>query len=185
MTALIVLTISSLISLSPKARKLATFLSMLPLGTSSITMALGLYIIASRLEIPGWIAIILSHVLIAFPFVIRSLESGVSGLSPSLMDAAETLGLSRLDALFKVAFPASLPAVLSATFYSFALSISETSASTLLAEPETSTLTVAALKYSGARKFQMASAISFIVMILTWLFLWLKSELERRIPWLR
>ncbi len=185
MTALIVLTISSLISLSPRARKLATILSMLPLGTSSITMALGLYIIASRIEIPGWIAIILSHVLIAFPFVIRSLESGVFGLSPSLMDAAETLGLSRLDALFKVAFPASLPAVLSATFYSFALSISETSASTLLAEPETSTLTVAALKYSGARKFQMASAISFTVMMLTWLFLWIKSELERRIPWLR
>ncbi len=185
MTALIVLTISSLILLFDKAVKLARDLSMLPLGTSSITLALGLLLFSSKLGIPGWIAIVTSHVLIAFPFAIRSLESGVSGLSSHLMDAAESLGASRLDAVFKVLLPAALPAVLSATFYSLAISLSETSASTLLATPETLTLTVAALRYSGARRFQLAAAASFTVMVLTWIFLLVKSRIEVSLPWLK
>ncbi len=185
MTALIVLTLSSLILLSNKARKLARDLSILPLGTSSITLALGLFLFSSELGIPGWIAIVMSHVLIAFPFAISSLESGISGISSHLMDAAETLGASRLDAIFKVLLPAALPAVLSAAFYSLAISLSETSASTLLATPETLTLTVAALRYSGARRFQLAAAASFIIMLLTWIFLLVKSRIEVGLPWLK
>ncbi len=185
MTALTVLTISSLILLSDKARILARDLSILPLGTSSITLALGLFLFSSKLGIPGWIAMVMSHILIAFPFAIRSLESGVSGISPHLMDAAETLGASKLDAIFKVLLPAALPAVLSAAFYSLAISLSETSASTLLATPETLTLTVAALRYSGARRFQLAAAASSMVMVLTWIFLLVKSRIEVGLPWLR
>ncbi len=185
MTALIVLTVASLLPLSTKARRLASSLSILPLGTSSITLALGLFLLSTRLGLPGWIAIILSHILIAFPFAVRSLEIGVSGLSPHLIDAAETLGLSRLDAIFRVVLPATLPATLSAAFYSLAISLSETSASTLLATPETLTLTVAALRYSGARRFQLAAAASFLVMALTWLFLWVKTRMEDGLPWLR
>ncbi len=185
MTALIVLTLSSILLLSRRAMRVASSLSILPLGTSSITLALGLLLLTYRTGIPGWIAIILSHFLIAFPFSLKVLESGVSGLSPHLVDAAETLGLSRLDTVFRVILPAAMPAVLSSAFYSLAISLSETSASTLLATPETMTLTVAALKYSGARKFQLASAASVMVMVLTWLFLWLRGRVESKLGWLR
>ncbi len=185
MTSLIVLTLSSVLLLSRRAMRLASSLSILPLGTSSITLALGLLLLSYRMGIPGWIAIILSHFLIAFPFSLKVLESGVSGLSPHLMDAAETLGLSRLDTIFRVVLPAAMPAVLSSAFYSLAISLSETSASTLLATPETMTLTVAALRYSGARRFQLASAASVLVMGLTWLFLWVKGRVESRLRWVR
>ncbi len=185
MTALIVLTLSSILLLSKRAMRVASSLSILPLGTSSITLALGLLLLGTKLGIPGWIAIILSHFMIAFPFSLKVLESGVSGLSPHLMDAAETLGLSRLDAVFRVILPAAMPAVLSSAFYSLAISLSETSASTLLSTPETMTLTVAALRYSGARRFQLASAASVLVMGLTWLFLWLRGRVESGLKWMR
>ncbi len=185
MTALISLTLSSVLLLSRRALRLADFLSIPPLGTSSITLALGFLLLSSRAGIPGWIAMILSHFLIAFPFSLRMLESGVGGLSPHLMEAAETLGLSRLDAVFRVILPAAMPAVLSSAFYSLAISLSETSASALLSTPETMTLTVAALHYSSARRFQMASAASVVVMGLTWLFLWLMEAVESRLRWLR
>ena len=185
MTALMVLTLSSFLLLSKRAVRIASSLSILPLGTSSITLALGLLLLSTSLGIPGWVAIILSHFLIAFPFSLKVLESGVSGLSPHLMDAAETLGLSKLDAVFRVVLPAAMPAVLSSAFYSLAISLSETSASTLLSTPETMTLTVAALRYSGARRFQLASAASVLVMGLTWLFLWLRGRAESGLRWMR
>ncbi|RLG37632.1 MAG: hypothetical protein DRO01_06985 [Thermoproteota archaeon] len=185
-TAIVTLSLAALVaSAPPRARSLALGVSSLPLGTSSITAALGLYALGLRLGAPGWALIAASHVLIAAPFAMRAVESGVSGLSESLLDAAETLGLSRLDATFRVLLPAAAPAVLSGAFYALALSLSETAASTLLASPATQTLTVVALRYAGVRRFQEAAAVSSLVALLTWGALWAKQIVEGRMGWLR
>ncbi|MDK2464944.1 MAG: ABC transporter permease subunit [Candidatus Korarchaeota archaeon] len=185
-TAVVTLSLAALVaSAPPKARSLALGVSSLPLGTSSITAALGLYALGLRLRAPGWSLIAASHIMIAAPFAMRAVESGVSGLSESLVDAAETLGLSRLDATFRVLLPAAAPAVLSGAFYSLALSLSETAASALLASPATQTMTVVALRYAGVRRFQEAAAVSSLVALLTWGALWAKQIAEGRMGWLR
>ncbi len=185
-TAVLTLTAASLISAAaPRARSVALLITTLPLGTSSITAALGLYALGAKLDLPGWVLIAGSHALIAAPFAIRAIESGISGLSESLVDAAETLGLSRLDATFRVLLPAAMPAVLAAAFYSLAMSLSETAAVALLSDPRTQTLTVAALRYAGVRRFQEAAASSALIAFLTWAALWAKGFVEGRMKWLR
>ncbi|RLG41942.1 MAG: hypothetical protein DRO05_02565 [Thermoproteota archaeon] len=186
MSSLITLTSAGLLLSSPaRLKELGILISLLPLGTSSISLALGLYSIGSRFQVPGWILITSSHFLISAPFVFRSLEAGASTVDPTLMEAAETLGLDRLEATFKVLLPLILPSLLVGGFYAFSMSISETSAVALLSTPETQTLTVVALRYSGVRKFQEASAISFIVCLMTWIPLLLQYLVERRIKWAR
>lgn len=168
MTSLITLVVASLlISSTPRIKNLGMLISLLPLGTSSISLALGLYSIGSRFRVPSWILIASSHLLISAPFTFRSLEAGASTIDPVFVEAAETLGLDRLDATFKVLLPLILPSILVGGFYAFAMSISETSAVALLSTPETQTLTVAALRYSGVRRFQEATAISVLVCLLT------------------
>ncbi|RLG46295.1 MAG: hypothetical protein DRN92_05560 [Thermoproteota archaeon] len=186
MTSLITLVMASLlISSVPRIKNLGMLISLLPLGTSSISLALGLYSIGSKFQIPGWILITSSHFLISAPFTFRSLEAGASAIDPVFLEAAETLGLDRLDATFKVLLPLILPSILVGGFYAFAMSISETSAVALLSTPETQTLTVAALKYSGVRRFQEATAISVLVCLLTWTLLGLQGLVEKRMKWTR
>ena len=186
MTSLTTLVAASLlISSTHRIKSLGMLISLLPLGTSSISLALGLYSIGSKFQVPGWILITFSHFLISAPFAFRSLEAGASAIDPVFVEAAETLGLDRLGATFKVLLPLILPSILVGGFYAFAMSISETSAVALLSTPETQTLTVAALKYSGVRRFQEATAISVIVCLLTWALLGLQGLVERWMKWAR
>jgi len=186
MTAVLTLTVASLVSAAgQRARSVAILTTTLPLGTSSITSALGLYALGVRLDLPGWVLIAGSHAMIAAPYAIRAIESGISGLSESLVEAAETLGLSRVDATFRVLLPAAMPAVLAAAFYSLAMSLSETAAVALLSDPRTQTLTVAALRYAGVRRFQEATASSVLIVALTWAALWAKGFVEGKMKWLR
>ncbi|HIE22659.1 MAG TPA: iron ABC transporter permease [Candidatus Korarchaeota archaeon] len=186
MTSISTLLVASLlISSTPRIKDLGMLISLFPLGTSSISLALGLYALGSKLQIPGWVLITSSHFLISAPFTFRSLEAGASSIDPTFMDAAETLGLDRLDATFKVLLPLILPSVLVGSFYAFVMSISETSAVALLSTPETQTLTVAALRYSGVRRFQEATAISVLVCLMTWALLVLHSLVERKMKWIR
>ncbi len=186
MTSLTTLVVASLlIASAPRIKNLGMLISLLPLGTSSISLALGLYSIGSKFQIPSWILITSSHFLISAPFTFRSLEAGASAIDPVFVDAAETLGLDRLDATFKVLLPLIMPSVLVGGFYAFAMSISETSAVALLSTPETQTLTVATLRYSGVRRFQEATAISVLVCMLTWALLGLQGMAEKRMKWAR
>ncbi len=186
MTSIATLIVASLlISSTQKIRELGMLISLFPLGTSSISLALGLYALGSKLRIPGWVLITSSHFLISAPFTFRSLEAGASSIDPTLIDAAETLGLDRLDTTFKILLPLILPSVLVGSFYAFAMSISETSAVALLSTPETQTLTVAALRYSGVRRFQEATAISVLVCLMTWSLLFLHGLVERKMKWIR
>ncbi len=180
---LIVLLMSVLFVLSYRTRRLILTMTSLSLGTSSITMALGL-ILLSR-SAPRWVLMVLTYAFIALPFTLRAVNAGISGVSQEVIEAAETLGMSRQDALVRVALSISRPALLVGLFYSLALATSETTASYFLASTETQTLTVATLKYASARKFQMASITSVLVMAITASYLLFKWVMELRAKWLR
>ncbi len=182
-STLMVFLLSTLFALSSRMRKAILATTSLPLGTSSITLALGLFMLSRSM--PRWILMILTYVFIALPFTLRAINAGISGLSPEVIEAAETLGMSRHDALIKVGLAVARPALMVGLFYSLALATSETTASYFLASTETQTLTVATLKYAGARRFQMASIMSVLVVFLTSLYLGLKWAVEARMKWLK
>ncbi len=186
LTSTIVLAASSMAAVAPSEvrRPLAAAVTG-TLGTSSITVAIGAYSLCLRADLPGWVGIAISHVLIAAPFALQAVESGLGGLSRELLEAAETLGASRADAVFRVLLPAAAPAILSAAVYSFNISLAETTASTFLATPETQTLPVAALRLSGGRRFQEAAAASAVLVGMTALGFWIQGILEGRMRWSR
>lgn len=61
----------------------------------------------------GTIAMIVPLVAAAFPFVARIVESSIREVSPNLVEAAESMGATPLQIVFKVLLPESFPSLIS------------------------------------------------------------------------
>ena len=61
----------------------------------------------------GTVASIVPLVIAAFPFVARLVESSLRELNPSILEAAQSMGASPLQIIWKVMLPESVPSLLS------------------------------------------------------------------------
>src|SRR5699024_7274928 len=77
------------------------------------------------------------------PYTIRSSVASLTQISPSIDEAAESLGSSRINTFLKVTIPMMLPGIVSGAILSWVTMISELSTSILLYNVKTKTMTVA------------------------------------------
>jgi spermidine/putrescine transport system permease protein len=80
--------------------------------------------VVMQLELGYW-TIIISHVTFCFPFVLVAVQARLSGLDPSLEEAAMDLGATPMRAFLKVIVPYLAPAIVSGALMSFTLSFDE------------------------------------------------------------
>lgn len=69
--------------------------------------------------------LVIASVVYSFPFVVQPLQSAFEGVGKDFMEAAGTLGASRLDAFFTVAVPLARRGFLTATVLGFAHTLGE------------------------------------------------------------
>ncbi|WP_297887126.1 molybdate ABC transporter permease subunit [Sulfurihydrogenibium sp.] len=69
--------------------------------------------------------IVIASVIFSFPFMVHPLTSGFKSVNKSLIEAAYTLGKSKLETLFKVILPNMKPAIITGITLSFAHTIGE------------------------------------------------------------
>jgi len=146
---------------------------LLPLGTSAVTVGLGMLLAFGRppldLRNTG-LLIVLAQALVAIPFVVRVLAPALSGFDRRYLDAAAVLGRSPVRALAGVAVPLLLPAVVVAAGFAFAVTIGEFGATVFLASPADPTLPVAIsrlLARPGEVTVAAAYAASAVLMLIT------------------
>ena len=80
----------------------------------------------------NFFGVVVGLVQFALPFMILSLVGVIQGISPSLEEAARSLGATRWQSLRKVVIPMSMPGVLAGMLLVFALSISSYVVPTLM-----------------------------------------------------
>ncbi|MFO7265315.1 MAG: iron ABC transporter permease [Limnochordales bacterium] len=144
-------------------------LSLAPVAVSSVALAYGisvafrgpLHFIPQELRIP------LVHAVLGFPFVVRAFRPVLQGVDVRLVEAARTLGASRWRAFVDVELPMALTGLLVAFALSFGLSVSETSATLMLARPHEMTMPVSVYRFLAARDFRSASAMAVLLMAVT------------------
>ena len=81
---------------------------MLPLGTSAVTVGLGLLLAFSRapLDLRGsWLLVPLAHTLVAVPLVMATLLPVLRSVDPRLRQVAATLGAGPVRAWIDVELP--------------------------------------------------------------------------------
>ena len=123
--------------------------------------------------------LVLASVLYSLPFMVHPIQAGLSGLSPSLREAAYVLGKSRWQTLRLVLLPNIKPALLSGVVLSFAHTIGEfgvvlmiggnipgqTRVASIAIYDEVETLNYAAANFYSGVLF----AITFAILLLVYL----------------
>jgi len=87
-------------------------------------------------------AILIGHMAIALPFVIRTISAGLAGTSLTLEEAAMSLGASPFQAFVKITGPLIRSSVLSAAIFAFIISSSDINLALFLTGAGTVTLPV-------------------------------------------
>ena len=151
-------------------RRIIEAILMAPLAVSSVAIGFAVLrgLSGSPLHLGGTLlAIALAHGILTYPFVVRSLRPVLEGLDMGLIEAARSLGASRVRAFFEVEFPLIRRGLLVAAVFAIALSMGEMSATIMLMRPGLSTIPVAVYGLLSARQFGAASAMAVVLIAVT------------------
>lgn len=161
----------------PGREALATFLiSPLMLPGLVIGIAMLQYFRALGLR-EAFPSLLLAHVMIVLPFVMRTLTAGLTLFDFTLIDAARTLGLSWPRAVLRVMVPVLAPSFITGGLFGFLSSVDNYPISIFLTDVYHRTLPVQLLQYLGESPDPTVAAVSSLIIGLTILVLSLGDRL--------
>jgi putative spermidine/putrescine transport system permease protein len=150
----------------PGREALATFLVsplMLPGLVVGIAMLQGYRALGLR---DTWTSLLVAHVVITMPYVVRTVLAALSLFDFTLVEAARTLGCSYATALRKVLVPALAPAFLTSGMFAFLASMDNYPISIFFTDAWTKTLPIQMLQIVEERPDPMIAAISACLILL-------------------
>lgn len=140
---------------------------MLPLLIPSILLGAALYLFFARINFSGTFgALIVGHMLIGIPYVIRVVGAGLIGINPALEEAAVNLGCNRVMAFLKVALPLLRSSLLSGAIFAFIVSFSDINVALFIAGTNTVTLPLhifSEIQWQGDPTIAAASTIQILL----------------------
>jgi putative spermidine/putrescine transport system permease protein len=150
----------------PGREAIATFLVsplMLPGLVVGIAMLQGFRAFGLR---DAWTSLLVAHVVITMPYVVRTVLAALSLFDFTLIEAARTLGCSYGQALRKVLVPALAPAFLTSGMFAFLASMDNYPVSIFFTDAWTKTLPIQMLQLVEERPDPMIAAISTLLILL-------------------
>ena len=143
-----------------------------PLVIPSFTIGLGVLILSAKLGLArGYAILVLTHVILVLPFVLRSVYVSLRNLDRRLEFAAASLGAPPLRVLLTVTLPLLLPGLVSGWLFAAILSFNEFTASMFVTGQRTQTLPVAMYNYVREFADPSMAALSTLYMAATALLL--------------
>ncbi len=131
----------------PAAAAMMAFL-LSPLSMPMIVLGFSALFFLSRIGLGlSLTALLIAHSCVCLPYVVRIVAAVYRSLPPSLEEAAEILGASRLATLRHVVLPLLRPAITAGALFSFLVSFDNLPLSFFFGSPETNTLPVVMLAY--------------------------------------
>jgi putative spermidine/putrescine transport system permease protein len=139
-----------------------------PLLLPSIVLGLAILLVFVRLKLLGtFTGLIVAHLIVTTPYVIRIMTTALSTLPPSVEDAATMLGASPLMVFRRITLPLMMPGFVASAALSFLLSFDEVVLSLFVTGPRLTTLPVAIFAYVESQSDPMTAAISVVLVTAT------------------
>lgn len=145
---------------------IATFLVsplMLPGLVVGIAMLQGFRVLGLR---DAWMSLLVAHVVITMPYVVRTVLASLSLFDFTLIEAARTLGCNYVQALRKVLVPTLAPAFLTSGMFAFLASMDNYPISIFFTDAWTKTLPIQMLQLVEERPDPMIAAVSTLLILL-------------------
>jgi putative spermidine/putrescine transport system permease protein len=145
----------------------------LPVVFPVIVLGVALLVMVSHLgiELVFW-RIVVAHVIITFAFVVRNCIASLSGISPSLEEAAYTLGANWRRSFVEIVLPLMRPGILSGMLLAFVLSFNHITTSYFLSTVDLVPLPVWLIQRNGVvldlTTFSVSSMVICIDIVLIW-----------------
>lgn len=151
-----------------KAKGLIEGLLLAPLVVPHFTVGLGLLILAAQIGVTrGFLVVIVCHVILVLPFVLRSVYISLRNLDQRLELAAASLGAKPGRVIGTVTLPLLLPGLFSGWLFAAILSFNEFTASLFVTAQRTQTLPVAMYNYVREYADPTMAALSVIFIVVT------------------
>jgi putative spermidine/putrescine transport system permease protein len=127
----------------------------------------------------GFWGLLIGHVVISLPFIVRTVAISLRGMPPSLEAAAASLGAPPLRVLREVTLPVVSGGVFAGAAFAFVHSFTDVNLSLFLASPGERPVTVAILAFL---EFGFAPTLAAVSMISLVIPLLVVAALERFVP---
>ncbi len=159
-----------------KMEKLYILLTLIPMGTSAITLSFALLSTHGTDESftkNVWLFIISAQIIAALPFSTRILFSSWQRVPTDLLLVSKTLGASPLHSFRKIIFPLMKSTILVAFLFSFAISIGEFGATYFLVRGEWLTLSLAIHRLFSSRTTLLPNLYATILALTALISFWI------------
>ena len=148
---------------------IANIIVILPLMVSTITLVYSIFSLYKNTFVYNDVTliIIISHILIAFPFANRVIASARESINQEMMDVGKSLGLNRRMLFMKIELPLLASSIIVAGIFSFAISIGEFASTYFISRGPTATIPLGIYSLISHRNIPEASALSVILILVT------------------
>jgi putative spermidine/putrescine transport system permease protein len=148
-------------------KSVVIFLSA-PLLLPTLVLGLALLMALQPLALVAtWPGLVLAHLVVVLPFVVRIMTTSLQALSPELEAAAATLGAAPWRTFFRITLPLALPGVIASATLAFLVSFDEVVISLFLVGPRLTTLSVAMFRYTESRTDPLVAAVAVTLIAIT------------------
>ena len=148
-----------------------------PMYVPSVAFAFVLLQVYSQIGgIPGMVRLLIGHLVIILPYIIRNTVSVLHVFNWTLEDAATSLGASPAQVFFKITLPLAKPGVLAGALLAFLSSFDEVALSSLLYTPKFVTLPIRIMNYMELTFDPTLAAISTLLILASLLLIVLMEK---------
>jgi len=142
---------------------ISLFLS--PLIVPGVVIGFALLIFYARAGVEStFIRLLGGHVLITFPYAIRTVLAALGDIHPSLIEVAQSLGAGPTRAFWTVTFPLARTGIAAGAIFAFVFSLDDVAVSIFLSDPERYTLPVALVSMLHANFDLTIAAVAVLIM---------------------
>ncbi|MCD1645577.1 MAG: ABC transporter permease [Aurantimonas coralicida] len=144
----------------------ALFLS--PLTVPTVVLGIAFLRFLSMMGMNGtFLGLVLCHVVIIVPFVLRLILASVIGLDPSIGRAATSLGASGWTVFRRITLPAIVPGIVGGWVLAFITSFDELTVTVFIVNPATTTLPVKLFSHITQTTDPLVASVSTVAILFT------------------
>lgn len=137
-----------------------------PMYVPSVAFAFVLLQVYSQIGgITGMVRLLIGHLVIILPYIVRNTVSVLHVFNWTLEDAATSLGANPVQVFFKITVPLAKPGILAGALLAFLYSFDEVALSSLLSTPRFVTLPIRIMNYMELTFDPTLAAISTLLIL--------------------
>ena len=148
-----------------------------PLIFPMLIIGIALLQFYSLLKVNGtFLGLVFGHIVITFPYVIRTVTASLYRFDPALEEAAMTLGANRFKTFFLIIMPAIRPGIIAGAIFTFIVSFDNVPVSIFLMGIKNTTLPVVIFSAIEFGVDPSIAAISTILICLTGIMIYIVEK---------